>query len=199
MADARRTLESAADFTRGGGAPASNHDASHPARRGRVEAEQGRLVRWAEENRKLGSRLPPEFAHGGEHQVYFNRARQHYIKATLPARQLGYGVALGSNWHGATSLLREAAWWLVQPNGSGLVANYNFGYSHSDTTGQLGVRLRLIDRLHRDSNPIGIGGWVFTDALAINKSGAIPATGSRYGQSGRYALIIPRGGGAGDL
>ena len=95
--------------------------------------------------------------------------------------------------------VREAAWWLVQPNGSGLVAKYNFGYSHSDTTGQLGVRLRLIDRLHRDSNPIGIGGWVFTDALAINKSGAILATGSRYGQSGKYALIIPRGGGAGDL
>ena len=102
MADARRTLESAAYFTRGGGAPAPDHDASHSDRRGRVEAEQGRLLRWAEENRKLGRRLPPEFARGGEHQVYFNRARQRYIKATLLERQLGYGIALGSNSRGAT-------------------------------------------------------------------------------------------------
>jgi len=110
----------------------------------------------------------------------------------------GYEV-VGWSENSATPLVREAVWWLIKPDGSGLVDKYNFGYGYSDTTGLFKVRLRLIDRLHRDSNPLGIGGWVFTDALAINKSGAILATGSRYGQSGRYALIIPRGGGAGEL
>jgi len=102
MADARRALESAADFTRGGGAPAPDHDAAHASRTVRVEAEQQRLIQWAEENRKLGGRLPPEFARGGEHLVYFHRQKQRYIKATLPERQLGYGIALGSNSRGAT-------------------------------------------------------------------------------------------------
>lgn len=102
MADARRTLESAADFTRGGGAPAPDHDAAHARRTGRVEAEQQRLIQWAEENRKLGGRLPPEFTRGGEHQVYFHKGKQRYFKATLLERQLGYGIALGSNSRGAT-------------------------------------------------------------------------------------------------
>lgn len=102
MANAGRTLESAADFARGGGAPTPDHDAAHTNRTRRVEAEQQRLVQWAEENRKLGGRLPPEFARGGEHQVYFLRPKQRYIKATLPERQLGYGIALGSNSRGAT-------------------------------------------------------------------------------------------------
>lgn len=102
MADARRTLESAADFTRGGGAPAPDHDAAHASRTGRVEAEQQRLIQWAKENRKLGGRLPPEFTRGGEHQVYFHKGKQRYFKATLPERQLGYGIALGSNSRGAT-------------------------------------------------------------------------------------------------
>ena len=80
MADARRTLESAANFTRGGGAPAPDHDATHAARAIRIEAEQRRLIQWAQENRKLspgrwpfveilsfcqnsalGDRLPPPF------------------------------------------------------------------------------------------------------------------------------------------
>lgn len=102
MAHARRTLESAADFTRGGGAPAPGHDAAHADRTRRVEAEQQRLVQWAKENRKLGGRLPPEFTRGGEHQVYFHKAKQRYLKATLLERQLGYGIALGSNSRGAT-------------------------------------------------------------------------------------------------
>ena len=92
MADARRTLESAADFTRGGGAPAPDHDAAHADRARRVEAEQQRLIQWAKENRKLGGRLPPEFTRGGEHQVYFHRGKQRYLKATLLERQLGYPV-----------------------------------------------------------------------------------------------------------
>ena len=104
MADARRTLESAADFTRGGGAPAPDHDADHASRTVRVEAEQQRLIQWAKENGKLGpgGRLLPEFTRGGEHQVYFHRPKQRYLKATLPERQLGYGIALGSNSRGAT-------------------------------------------------------------------------------------------------
>ena len=104
MADARRTLESAAHFTRGGGAPTPDHDADHASRASRVEVEQARLIEWAKENRKLGTsgRLPPVFARGGEHQVYFQKRTQRYLKATLPDRQKGYGIALGSFTHGAT-------------------------------------------------------------------------------------------------
>ena len=84
MADARRTLESAADFTRGGGAPAPDHDADNASRSSRVETEQRRLIQWAKENGKIGfsGRLPPVFAQGGEHQVYFQKRTQRYIKAT---------------------------------------------------------------------------------------------------------------------
>jgi len=102
MADARRTLKSSADFTRGGGAPAPDHDADYASRTKRVEVEQRRLIQWAKENRKLGGRLPPEFGRGGEHQVYFHRAKRRYFKATLLERQLGYGIALGSHVRGAT-------------------------------------------------------------------------------------------------
>jgi len=102
MADASRPLESSADFTRGGGAPAPDHDADHASRTKRVEAEQRRLIQWAKENRKLGGRLPPEFGRGGEHQVYFSQAKRRYYKATLLERQLGYGIALGSHVRGAT-------------------------------------------------------------------------------------------------
>ncbi len=104
MADAGRTLESAADFARGGGAPAPDHDADHAARTKRVKTEQRRLIQWAEENGKLGrrGRLPPEFSRGGEHQVYFHKRTQRYLKATLRERQLGYGIALGSQVRGAT-------------------------------------------------------------------------------------------------
>ena len=102
MADPARPLKSSADFTRGGGAPTPDHDADHASRTKRVEAEQRRLIQWAKENRKLGGRLPPEFGRGGEHQVYFHRARKRYLKATLLERQLGYGIALGSHVRGAT-------------------------------------------------------------------------------------------------
>ena len=102
MADARRTLKSSADFTRGGGAPAPDHDADHASRTKRVESEQRRLIQWAKENRKLGGRLPPEFGRGGEHLVFFHKRKQRYLKATLLERQLGYGIALGSHVRGAT-------------------------------------------------------------------------------------------------
>ncbi len=46
--------------------------------------------------------MPPEFSRGGEHQVYFHERKQRYFKATLLNRQLGYGIALGSNSRGAT-------------------------------------------------------------------------------------------------
>ena len=84
LADARRALESAADFTRGGGAPTPDHDADHASRAGRIEAEQRRLIQWARENGKLGSsgRRPPVLAGGGEHNVFFQKRTQGYIKAT---------------------------------------------------------------------------------------------------------------------
>ena len=102
VADASRSLESSANYARGGGAPAPDHDADYASRTKRVEAEQQRLIQWAKENRKLGGRLPPEFTRGGEHQVYFHKPKQRYLKATLLERQLGYGIALGSNVRGAT-------------------------------------------------------------------------------------------------
>jgi hypothetical protein len=104
VADARRTLESAADFTRGGGAPAPDHDADYACRAGRIEAEQRRLIQWSQENGKLGfsGRLPPVFARGGEHDVFFQKRTQRYLKATRQDRQKGYGIALGSHTHGAT-------------------------------------------------------------------------------------------------
>jgi hypothetical protein len=102
LAHARGTLESSADFTRGSGAPTPDHDADYGSRTKRVEAEQQRLIQWAKENRKLGRRLLPEFGRGGEHQVYFHRAKRRYFKANLLERQLGYGIALGSYVRGAT-------------------------------------------------------------------------------------------------
>lgn len=68
MAYARRTLESAADFTRRGRLPAPDHDADYACRASRLEEEQRLLIEWARENGKLGPRrLPPVFARGGEH------------------------------------------------------------------------------------------------------------------------------------
>jgi len=104
LADPRGTLESSADFTRGGGAPAPDHDAPYASRASRLEAEQRRLIQWAKENGKLGvsGRLLPGLTRGGEHQVYFQRHTRRYIKSTLPERQKGYGIALGSFERGAT-------------------------------------------------------------------------------------------------
>jgi hypothetical protein len=46
--------------------------------------------------------LPPPFAHGGEHDVYFHKRARRYFKATRTDRHWGYGIALGSIVHGAT-------------------------------------------------------------------------------------------------
>ena len=104
MADARRTLESSAHFTRGGGAPAPDHDATYASRAKRLETEQRRLIQWAKENGKLAvsGRLLPGLTRGGEHQVFFQKRTRRYIKATLTERQKGYGIALGSFDRGAT-------------------------------------------------------------------------------------------------
>jgi hypothetical protein len=104
MADSPGTLDACADYTRGGGTPAPDHDADHPARESRVVAEQARLLRWAEENDrlKIRHRLLPEFARGGEHLVFYRQSNQRYYKATLAERQKGYGIALGSYSRGAT-------------------------------------------------------------------------------------------------
>jgi hypothetical protein len=104
MANAGWTLESCAHVTRGGGAPTPGHDADNQSRASRVAAEQTRLIEWAEENRKLASssRLPPFFAEGGEHRVYFRKNGYRYVKVTRTDRHRGYGIVLGSFVHGAT-------------------------------------------------------------------------------------------------
>ena len=104
MADSSRTLETCARFTRGGGAPAPDHDADHSAREVRVVSEQKRLLRWAEKNGCLRKRHRPlpEFARGGEHLVFYRQSNKRYYKATLADRQKGYGIALGSYTRGAT-------------------------------------------------------------------------------------------------
>ena len=73
MADSGRTLESAAHFVRGGGAPIPDHDSDNAARTFRLKTEQQRLIQWAQENRKLGSnrQLPPEIGRGGEHRDFW--------------------------------------------------------------------------------------------------------------------------------
>ena len=42
------------------------------------------------------------FARGGEHEVFFQKRTQRYLKATRLDRHKGYGIALGSHTHGAT-------------------------------------------------------------------------------------------------
>jgi hypothetical protein len=101
MADARGPLAQCADFTRGGGPPAPDHDATQSARQIRLGEEQTRLIQWAQTHRKLVDRLLPEFSRGGEHVVFFRKGRRRYLKATLPNRHKGYGIALGSISHGA--------------------------------------------------------------------------------------------------
>ena len=102
MANAQRTLESSADFTRGSTQATPDHDAPERERTARVEAEQRRLVEWAEANGNLGGQIPPEDASGGEHLVHFDEPSCRYLKATIPEKQKGYGIALGSFTHGAT-------------------------------------------------------------------------------------------------
>ncbi|MBI5766681.1 MAG: hypothetical protein HZA93_02730 [Verrucomicrobia bacterium] len=104
MADSSRALDACAYHTRGGGAPAPDHDATNAARDRRIAAEQKRLIAWAEENRRLKFRHRPlpEFARGGEHRVFYRQSNRRYYKATLAERQKGYGIALGSLCRGAT-------------------------------------------------------------------------------------------------
>jgi len=100
--DVARSLESAADFTRGGTPATPDHDATEHERRNRVKKEQRRLIQWAETHGKLGGDLPPEDASGGEHSVYFDEKIRRFYKATILEKQKGYGLALGSLTHGAT-------------------------------------------------------------------------------------------------
>lgn len=101
-ADAQRSLESSADFARGGAPATPDHDATESERASRIKGEQQRLIQWAKAHGKLGGRLPPVDASGGEHGVYFSEKSGRYFKATIPEKQKGYGIALGSHTHGAT-------------------------------------------------------------------------------------------------
>ena len=103
MADTARALESSADFTRGGGAPAPDHDASEQTRSERVAKEQRLLLEWARTNGRLSRKVGfPEWARGGEHSVFFSKTKRRYYKVTLSSKHKGYGIALGSYSRGAT-------------------------------------------------------------------------------------------------
>ena len=102
MADARRAIESSADFTRGGAPPVPDHDATERQRAERIEAEQRRLIAWAKAHGKLGGRLPKDDVGGGEHTVRLDDKADLVFKATRLDKQKGYGIALGSYTHGAT-------------------------------------------------------------------------------------------------
>ena len=102
VADTEGPLESAARYTRGGAPAAPDHDATERERAARIAAEQSRLIEWAKSHHRLGGRLPPEDARGGEHTVYFDEQFNRYIKSTIPEKHKGYGIALGSYTHGAT-------------------------------------------------------------------------------------------------
>ena len=90
MADARRAIESSADFTRGGTPPVPDHDATERQRAERIEAEQRRLIAWAKAHVKAGggrrkafNRRPERF-NGTSARVYRNGSRY--------PRQRGFGV-----------------------------------------------------------------------------------------------------------
>ena len=102
MANPAGTLESCANFTRGGVAAVPDHDALERQRSERIKSEQKRLVQWAEENRKLKGRIPKDDTGGGEHTVRLHSHRGRVVKSTLPNRHRGYGIALGSYSQGAT-------------------------------------------------------------------------------------------------
>lgn len=104
MAHPPSPLDQCSQYARGGGPPTPDHDSDLATRRKRVAAEQIRLVKWAEENGCLKSarRSLPEYGRGGEHLVFFHKAKKRYFKETLPEKQLGYGIALGSFVKGAT-------------------------------------------------------------------------------------------------
>ena len=103
--DAKGSLESAAHDTSGDARTVPGHDATLAERGARISAEEGRLRNWAEENGKLGGKLPREDHRGGEHTVQIpheDDKPQRVVKATRPDAQKGYGVALGSNSTGAS-------------------------------------------------------------------------------------------------
>ncbi len=71
----------------------------------RVRDEESKLHDWAEQNGKLGGKLPPEDDRGGEHIVHFDPKTQRYFKATyqnLGGDNAGYGIHVGSNESGST-------------------------------------------------------------------------------------------------
>ena len=102
VADASGTLASAAEFTRGGAAPVPDNDSTESERGARIKAEQQRLIAWAKAHGKLGGKLPGNDGGGGEHIVSLDKKADVVYKATNPAKQKGYGIALGSLTHGAT-------------------------------------------------------------------------------------------------
>jgi hypothetical protein len=84
------SIESAAHDTGGGAESSPGHDASFGERGSRVSGEQKRLKTWAEENGKLGGKLPREDTRGGEHTVQSDHEKGLVYKATRPEMNLGY-------------------------------------------------------------------------------------------------------------
>lgn len=102
MANARRSLESAAADVRGSQSSAPAHDESRTDRMSRIRREEDRLRPWAEERGLLIDRTPPDLDLHGEHGVYHDESKGRYFKVTRGDRHQGYGIALGSHLHGAS-------------------------------------------------------------------------------------------------
>lgn len=102
MSDSRGTLEAAAAITRGGGSPAPTHDESRSERIARIQRETEHLRSWADHRGLLIAKsLPADELHG-EHGVYYDSTTDRYVKFTRPDKHQGYGIALGSQVHGAS-------------------------------------------------------------------------------------------------
>ncbi len=101
--NSRGTLESAAEHALGNAGTSPQHDASLRERREGVSASEKRLGEWAEENGKLGGKLPREDNRGSEHTVELDPAINRVLKATRPDSHEGFGIAYGNHMQGASA------------------------------------------------------------------------------------------------
>ena len=94
--------ESAACHLRAGDIAAPTHDESYAERQQRNAREEGRLRAWAEQQGRLGGKVPENKFDGGEHCVDFDAKSQRFVKATRSDVGFGYGTYLSNSGQQAT-------------------------------------------------------------------------------------------------